>query len=293
MFRIVAVLMLASLMLMTGPARAAVPGDEIERLTPGQAVVARQMLVFMDEVEREFFDRVKSLNGKVSIASETVDPGNAHYEIRVTRGKTIEKAAVMTAITQAEKPPFVMGGRWNRFFEVAVHPKTPRVGMLHATLVVQVAENGSSTIAGTIDMMKAAQPDEDLAWFRSGRDEVFLRHGVDPAKYVVGGCGKPNEGGWKWHRPSTCTGASIFGASLDVTEKNFAFVADVFRSGMQNYFELLDRRRRDRYGDAELRAQDFMRRRWLEDQLFWDVLSKNFVPYEAWSAVNAPPIVRY
>ena len=36
-----------------------------------------------------------------------------------------------------------------------------------------------------------------------------------------------------------------------------------------------------------------MRRRWLEDQLFWDVLSKNFVPYEAWSAVNAPPVVKY
>ncbi len=36
-----------------------------------------------------------------------------------------------------------------------------------------------------------------------------------------------------------------------------------------------------------------MRKGWLEDQLFWDVLAKNFVPYEAWSAVNAPPVVKY
>ena len=36
-----------------------------------------------------------------------------------------------------------------------------------------------------------------------------------------------------------------------------------------------------------------MRKGWLEDQLFWDVLAKSFVPYEAWSAVNAPPVVKY
>jgi coproporphyrinogen III oxidase len=110
---------------------------------------------------------------------------------------------------------------------------------------------------------------------------------------VVGGCGKPNEGGWKWHRPSTCTGASIFGANLDASQKNFEFVSDVFRTGMQNYFTLVKKRYRERYTEVDVQAQDFMRRRWLEDQLFWDVLSRNFVPYEAWAAVNAPPVVKF
>lgn len=251
------------------------------------------MLVFMDEVEKEFFGYVKEFNRSDTIYQQFVDPGNAHYEIRSTRGKVLERAAVMTAITQAEKPPFVKGGKWNRFFEVAVHPKTPKVGMLHATLVVQVGADGTSTIAGTIDMMKSAQPGEDLTWFRARRDEVFTRHGVDPSKYVVGGCGKPNEGGWKWHRPSTCTGASIFGANLDANPNNFEFVSDVFRTGMENYFALVKKRYRERYDAKDLQAQDFMRRRWLEDQLFWDVLSRNFVPYEAWAAVNAPPVVKF
>jgi coproporphyrinogen III oxidase len=287
------VLFLALLVLGGGAARAAGPGDNFDQLTPEQQVAARKMEQFMADVEKEFFAKVKALNGNDTIYQEVVEPGNAHYEIRVTRGPVLEKAAVMTAITQAEKPPFVKGGRWNRFFEIAVHPKTPKVGMLHATFVVQVGEDGSSTIAGTIDMMKAAQHPEDLEGFRAERDAVFTRHGVDPAKYVVGGCGKPNEGGWKWHRPSTCTGASIFGANLDVNEQNFDFVADVFRSGMERYFELLDKRRGESVDATDLQAQDFMRRRWLEDQLFWDVLSKNFVPYEAWAAVNAPPVVKF
>jgi coproporphyrinogen III oxidase len=282
-----------ALLVLATTARAAGPGDNFDQLTPEQQVAARKMERFMADVEKEFFAKVEALNGNDTLYQEVVEPGNAHYEIRVTRGPVIEKAAVMTAITQAEKPPFVKGGRWNRFFEVAVHPKTPKVGMLHATFVVQVGEDGSSNIAGTIDMMKAAQHPEDLDWFRAERDAAFTRHGVDPAKYVVGGCGKPNEGGWKWHRPSTCTGASIFGANLDVNEQNFDFVADVFRSGMERYFDLLDKRRGESVDAADLQAQDFMRRRWLEDQLFWDVLSKNFVPYEAWAAANAPPVVKF
>ena len=277
----------------SGTARAGGPGDNFEELTPEQAEAARQMQQFMVDVEKEFFDTVRQFNRHDDVYEQVVDPGSAHYEIRLTRGRVLEKAAVMTAITRDEKPPFVKGGRWNRFFEIAVHPKTPKVGMLHATFVVQVGSDGSSTIAGTIDMMRAAQPPEDLAWFRAERDQVFERHGVDPAKYVVGGCGQPNEGPWKWHRPSTCTGASIFGANLKITPENFAFVAEVFRTGMQNYFALVRKRYRERYDDEDVAAQDFMRRRWLEDQLFWDLLSKNYVPYEAWSAVNAPPTVKF
>lgn len=282
------------LLFLVSPASwAAVPGDNLDQLTPEQAVAAGKMLVFMDEVEKEFFGYVRKFNGRAELEELEVDPGSALYEIRTARGKVLEKAAVMTAITRVEKPPFVKGTAWNRFFEVAVHPKTPKVGMLHATLVVQVGSDGSSTIAGTIDMMKAAQEPEDLAWFRAGRDKVFTRHGIDPAKYVVGGCGKPNEGAWKWHRPSTCTGASIFGTQLEVNEKNFDFVAEVFRNGMEQYFDLVRRRWQEPWGPAELEAQQFMRRRWLEDQLFWDLLSRKFVPYEAWAAANAPPEVRF
>ncbi len=287
-----AVTLLAGILLAC-TSQAATPGDDLERLTAAQQVAARKMQQFMIDVEKEFFGEVAALNGSATLVETVVDPGNARYEIRVARGPVLEKAAVMTAITRVEEPPFVRGLRWNRFFEIALHPKTPRAGMLHATFVVQVAEDGTGTLGGTLDMMQAAQDPADLAWFRGERDAVFRRHGIDPAKYVVGGCGKPNEGAWKWHRPSTCTGASIFGTNVEVDEKNFDFVADVFRTGMERYFDLVRKRRLEPWGPAELQAQAHMRRRWLEDQLFWDPLSRKFVPYEAWSAANAPPVVMY
>jgi coproporphyrinogen III oxidase len=269
------------------------PGDHADQLTPEQATVAKQMLEFMPAMEQEFWTAVDKLNGRATAESQLFDPDSAHYEVRTKRGKVIEKAGVMSAITKIEKPPFVNGAVWNRFFEVAVHPATPRVGMLHATFVVQVGSNGQSTIAGTLDQMKAGQPPEDLQYLDTKITEVFAKHGMDREKFRVKGCGKPNEGGWKWHRPSTCSGASIFGAELTVNDKNYAFVSEVFQTGVRAYFDILRKRYRERPSAEDYAAQDFMRRRWLEDQLFWDVLSKNFVPYEAWSAVNAPPVVKY
>lgn len=228
------------------------------------------------------------------LESLTLDPvNNGHYEVRVKRGKVVEKAGVMTVTTVVEKPPFVTGGRWNRFIEVAVHPRTPLVGMLHATFSVQVSSKGVSNLGATMDMMKAAQHPEDLALFDARVTAVFQKHGVDREKYRGKGCAQKREGPWKYYRPGTCTGVSMYGPDLVADEAHFALVAELYSTVVDTYFELLERRRRERYGREALAAQDAMRRGWLEDQLFWDFLAKNFVPYDAWSLVNAPPVVKF
>lgn len=279
---------------LAGPLAAAGPGDTLEQLTPEQRAVATQMLAFMAQTEKTFWARVEQLNGRRALEAQSWDvPDNGHYEVRVRRGKVLEKAGVMTVMTTVEKPPFVTGGRWNRFIELAVHPKTPLVGMLHATFSVQISSKGAGHIGATMDMMKSAQPAEDLELMDRRVTETFARHGVDREKYRSRACGKPNEGAWKWRRPGTCTGVSMYGPELVADEKTFALVSDLYTTVMETYFELVAKRKRQRYGAQALAAQDFMRRRWLEDQLFWDVLSKNFVPYEAWSAVNAPPVVKF
>ena len=280
------------------PAFAAGPGDSLDELTPEQAQVANQMLVFMDSIETRFWQKVDGLNGvkpgKAVVESLVMDPPkNGHYEVRVHRGKVVEKAGLMTVNTQLEKPPFVIGGKWNRFIEVAVHPKTPLVGMLHATFSVQISDKGDGNIGATMDMMQAAESPEDLALFDGRVTEVFAKFGMDREKYRGKGCKQLREGPWKYYRPGTCTGVSMYGPDMLADEKHFALVSELYSTVLDTYFELLDKRKRQRYGDAELAAQDAMRKGWLEDQLFWDVLAKNFVPYEAWSAVNGPPVVKY
>jgi coproporphyrinogen III oxidase len=233
----------------------------------------------------------KNIGAQESFVWEIADNGD--YEVRTERGPVIEKAGVMTVTTRVEQPPFIIGGRWNRFIEVAVHPQTPLVGMLHATFSVQVSEAGVGNIGATMDMMQSAQPPEDLELLRNRVTEVFVRHEMNPDKYRPHGCGEPNKGFWKWHRAGTCTGVSLYGQQFLADEKTFALVSELYTTVIKTYFEILAQRQAEPYGEAELAKQDFMRRRWLEDQLYWDVLAKNFVPYEAWSAVNGPPVVKF
>ncbi len=271
------------------------PGDDLEQLTPGQADVARRMLTFIDTTEKSFWRNVDRVNHSHASAEPLVMdvPGNGHYEVRVKRGDVAEKAGVMIVTTQVEKPPFIIGGRWNRFLEVAVHPKNPRVGMLHATFSVQISAKGDGNIGATMDMMKVNQPPDDLALMNARVTEVFTKHGVDREHWRSKSCDKPNTGPWKWHRDGTCTGVSMYGTEMLADDQTFTLVSELYTAVVDTYFEILEKRANAPFTADDLAAQDFMRRRWLEDQLFWDVLAKNFVPYEAWSAVNAPPVVKY
>ncbi len=294
----IAVVVALATVLVVPAAMASVPGDSLDELTPEQVQVAGKMLDFMAGIEARFWQKVETLNGvkpgKAVVETLVMDPPkNGHYEVRVQRGKVVEKAGVMTVNTQIEKPPFIIGGRWNRFIEVAVHPKTPYLGMLHATFSVQVSNKGEGNIGATMDMIKAAQSPEDLALFDQRVTAVFAKYGMDREKYRGKGCAQKREGPWKYYRPGTCTGVSMYGPDMLADEKHFALVSELYSTVVDTYFELLDKRKRQHYGAAELAAQDAMRKGWLEDQLFWDVLAKNFVPYEAWSAVNAPPVVKY
>jgi hypothetical protein len=148
-------------------------------------------------------------------------------------------------------------------------------------------------IGATMDMMQAAQSPEDLAFFDQRVTAVFAKHGIDREKYRGKGCAQRREGPWKYYRPGTCTGVSMYGPDMIADEAHFALVADLYSTVVDAYFDLLDKRKRQRYSPEQLAAQEAMRKGWLEDQLFWDVLAKNFVPYEAWSAVNGPPVVKY
>lgn len=286
---------LLSLLILLQPAWASGPGDQLDQLTPAQADVAHRMLSFIESTEESFWSDVDRINrSRAGTEPLLLDvPGNGHYEVRVKRGAVAEKAGVMVVTTQTEKPPFVMGGRWNRFLEVAVHPKNPRVGMLHATFVVQISGKGDGTIGATMDMMKVNQPPEDLAFMDARVAEVFARHGIDRERWRSKSCKQPNAGPWKWHRDGTCTGVSMYGASMLADDETYTLVSDLYTAVIKAYFEILEKRADAPFSADDLAAQDFMRRRWLEDQLFWDVLAKNFVPYEAWSAVNAPPVVKY
>ena len=68
---------------------------------------------------------------------------------------------------------------WGRFYSIDVHPKTPLVGMLHATIVVQMFPEGKTVVGGWLGVMPGTKIDEDLSELKQVMDDSFDAFGVD------------------------------------------------------------------------------------------------------------------
>jgi hypothetical protein len=56
---------------------------------------------------------------------------------------------------------------------------------------------------------------------------------------------------------------------------------------------LVEKHKDSPYTEKDVKAQDTMRREWLQDQLFSDPYASKIVPFEAWSLANVPPVIKF
>ena len=148
---------------------------EFDALSPEQAKMAQKMLNMMDRTESRFFATVSDFNGQADMEARQFDYDKASYHVKVARGDTIEKGAYMTGRMTAGDPPFLPEPLWHRYMEIDVHPKTPLIGQLHATIHFAYNADDSSVIAGYMDYTPAAWIDEDNAQLKQVVDELFQR----------------------------------------------------------------------------------------------------------------------
>ena len=156
------------------------------------------------------------------------------------------------------------------------------------TVRLQVSADLCYTLALDGALIGRGPDTGDVTHWSFATYELELKPGAHRLEVLVWWADVPQapEGRMTWRGAAICS-------CYAVDEVHFALVSELYSTVVDTYFELLDKRKRQHYGAAELAAQDSMRKGWLADQLFWDVLAKNFVPYEAWSAVNGPPVVKY
>ncbi len=272
------------------PLSAAQAETDLDALTDEQAALAQEMLNFMEETEKNFFTTVAGFNGDVDMETRDFDSDKASYKVKVTRGSVIEKGAFMTNISKKANPPWVPEPVWHRYMEIDVHPKTPLVGQLHATVHFAYYADGTSAIAGYMDYTPAAWIDEDVALLKDTVDGLFQRYGRDITRFRAM-LEKPYH---KDKLKAAAVGAGLYGRPLmEINQANLDFVKDLYGVFVGTYMEILDQRKDQDFTEEDLKAQDGMRKRWLVDHLFSDPFTMNVVPFEVWSFADQAPTIKF
>jgi coproporphyrinogen III oxidase len=271
--------------------------ERLEQLPADQKPLAQRMLQFMSEMDKKYFTRVYALNGNTESESTFIKSDYSDYDIKVTRGTTVEKMGRMLAMGNKASPKNRMPGKliWGRFYSLDAHPKSPLVGMLHATVVLQFFDSGLSFAGGWLGIMPGTRIDADLNELKQTVDRIFAKNNTNPDYYRNLICkGDPKEIDREWRRKPACVGVSFYGRpAFQLTEKNFDLVTETFVGFVDVYMGLVEKHKDSPYTEKDVAAQDNMRREWLLDQLFSDPYASKIVPFEAWSLANVPPIIKF
>ena len=295
--RLIALSVWIALAILTGsPVRSvyAETAPDLTKLSPESAEFASRTLDFIDQMNGIYFAAAARLNGDDNrIEHVELDTENGYWDTQVARGPVIEKAG--RTITVIKKPTFQADTLWSRYLVLAAHPKSPLVGTMQASFVVEFHKDGNSMVAGMIDVMPAATSAEDLAEIKSAVEAVYQAHGMDGDKYRRQSCtASAEEMNVEHRRKAACVGGNFFGRNpMAVTDANLEFMTEIYQTFVESFLAIVEKRQNDAYTDADLALQDEMRRGWLEDRLFADPNTTQFAPWEAWSLYSLPPIVKF
>jgi len=283
----------------SGLAFGADSGDErMKQLPAEQQPLAERMTGFIADMDAKYFARIEAINGGGEYEGLIKDGEYSDYDIRVTRGPIVEKAGRMLAEGKKASP---QGGpdngelAWGRFYSLDIHPQTPLVGMLHATIVLQFYKNGNSYAGGWLDVMPGTRIEEDIQVLHKLVDAQFAKHGKDSKLYRTLMCKGTHDTVFEYRRKPSCSGVSFYGPMVyrDSTEKTYGFIAELFDQFVDSFLDITEKRADDPFTAADLAAQDEMRKRWLIDQLFSDPYASKTVPFETWFLANVPPTVKF
>jgi coproporphyrinogen III oxidase len=251
---------------------------------------------FIAEMDSKYFGRVEEMNGGIEFDDREMSTEYSDFDLRVARGDVMEKAGRMLSVSKKLSPGRGDGVlTWGRFYSLDMHPKTPLVGMLHATIVLQMFEDGKVGTGGWLGVMPGTKVDADLALLKRVTDEYFAAHDKDPTLYRRLICKGTHDTIAEFRRKPACSGVSFYGPPVypDDPEASIRFIAGLFDEFVTAYMDIAAERADDAFTDADIAAQDDMRRRWLIDQLFSDPFSSKIVPFEAWTFANVPPVIKF
>lgn len=274
--------------------------SRLARLSPEHQALALRMTEFMERADGKYFARAQALNGPPgvpdpadSLSRETDD---SIYSVRVTRGPVVEKLGRMVAEGKKTQPGRREGELvWGRFYSIDVHPKTPLVGMLHATFVLQFYADGTGFAGGWLGVMNGTRVDEDMQALTRVVDTHFAEHDRDSTVYRNLMIKGTEDTVAAFRRRPDPSGVSFYGPPVfrgDVA-RSYEFIEGLYEKFTDAYLDLVAKRAAAAVTADDVARQEFMRKSWLVDQLYSDPFASQLVPFEVWSLANVPPTVRF
>ena len=270
--------------------------DGVEGLNEAQQAFAARTLKFLDAMDEKYFARAAEIDGDLVVTTKDFDYDFARYETLVGRGPAVEKIGRMTGIVYEPTGDVQSPTAFGRYYGIDVHPKNPRLGMIHAAFLVQYYPDGKSAIGGTLNVLPGAAPEEDLETMKAALDEVFEKHGVDSTPLRKRVCeGTEMAVDKDFRRRLACVGASFFGyPMMSVNEENFQFMTEAYDRFVGTFLDIVEQRKDAPYTEEDIAKQDAMRLNWFEDQMFADpYAASGITPYEVWSTSFTPPVVKF
>ena len=286
--------------------------QRLEQLSVENRLIAEDLIKFIEDSDNKYFSWAGCINLNLTAIDNNClskDNGNtadesfqsvtkySDFDVRVARGPIVEKMGRMISEGKMTSP-----GRgeernllWGRFYSIDVHPKTPLVGMLHATLVLQIFEDGSIGTGGWLDVMPGTRVKSDMNYLKKVTDEYFEENNADPSLYRKLVCKGTEETIAEFRRKPSCSGVSFYGPPVfrESGEKSYRFIKGMYSEFVDAYFETIQKRMNDPYTEEDLLAQEKMRKSWLIDQLFSDPFASKIVPFEVWATANVAPTVKF
>jgi|GEM_PF-546536 coproporphyrinogen III oxidase len=286
--------------------------QRLEKLSAENRLIAEDLITFIKDSDNKYFSWAGCINLDLTAIDNNClskDNGNtadesfqsvtkySDFDVRVARGPIVEKMGRMISEGKMTSP-----GRgeerdllWGRFYSIDVHPKTPLVGMLHATLVLQIFEDGSIGTGGWLDVMPGTRVKSDINYLKKVTDEYFEENNADPSLYRRLVCKGTEETIEEFRRKPSCSGVSFYGPPVfrESGEKSYRFIKGMYSEFVDAYFETIQKRMNDPYTEEDLLAQEKMRKSWLIDQLFSDPFASKIVPFEVWATANVAPTVKF
>ena len=229
----------------------------------------------------------------------------------ITNGQVIEKggvnfsavygatpASILTAL-QLEEAEFYATG-----VSIVMHPRSPRVPIIHMNVRYFEMSNGVAWFGGGIDLTPHYVNEEDARFFHQSLKRVCDRHSVE---YYPRFKAWADDYFYIKHRQETRGIGGIFFDRLSATEANrpenlFAFVQDVGEAFAPIYTRLMQKNRDLPYGEAEKSWQLIRRGRYVEFNLVHDKGTKfgldtngriesilmSLPPFAAWEYAHVP-----